>query len=194
MGALPISPQWTLLTVISTERFCCQRDRSISVLSEQYETSYLFYVTLSFLCNIICYLISVFAFSVVNISGATTLWTLKTDPIHFYWENLLFLFYHLLKSAKLHNLFSYPFNATIHALSVKWPKKGWYGVKQNNQPTVIFWPSTRPKNAIPRWYTGRKWHIPMASNRKRSRGRIKAYDMGQGEGPIVPLQWCTGRE
>ena len=27
----------------------------------------------------------------------------------------------------------------------------------------------------------------MASNRKRSRGRIKAYDMGQGEGPIVPL-------
>ena len=29
--------------------------------------------------------------------------------------------------------------------------------------------------------------IEMASNRKRSRGRIKAYDMGQGEGPIVPL-------
>ena len=27
----------------------------------------------------------------------------------------------------------------------------------------------------------------MASNRKRSRGRIKAYDMGQGEGLIVPL-------
>ena len=59
---------------------------------------------------------------------------------------------------------------------------------------VIFWPSTRPKNAIPRWCTGRKWHIPMASNRKRSRGRIKAYNMGQGEGPTVPLQWCTGRE
>ena len=59
---------------------------------------------------------------------------------------------------------------------------------------VIFWPSTQPKNTIPRWYTGRKWHIPMASNRKRSRGRIKAYDMGQGDGPIVPLQWCTGRE
>ena len=59
---------------------------------------------------------------------------------------------------------------------------------------VIFWPSPQPKNAIPRWYTGRKWHIPMASIRKRSRGRIKAYDMGQGEGLIVPLQWCTGRE
>ena len=51
-----------------------------------------------------------------------------------------------------------------------------------------------PKNAIPRWCTRRKWHIPMVSNRKRSRGRIKAYDMGQGEGPTVPLQWCTGRE
>ena len=59
---------------------------------------------------------------------------------------------------------------------------------------VIFWPSTRPKNAIQRWYTGRKWHIPMASNRKRLRGRIKAYEMGQGEGPTMPLQWCTGRE
>ena len=28
----------------------------------------------------------------------------------------------------------------------------------------------------------------MASNRKRSRGRIKANNMGQGEGPTVPLQ------
>ena len=28
----------------------------------------------------------------------------------------------------------------------------------------------------------------MASNQKRSRGPIKAYDMGQGEGPIVQLQ------
>ena len=56
--------------------------------------------------------------------------------------------------------------------------------------SVMFWPSTHPpqKNAIPRWCTGRKWHIPMASNRKRSRGRIKAYNMGQGEGPTVPIQ------
>ena len=52
---------------------------------------------------------------------------------------------------------------------------------------LCFDPSTQPKNAIPRWYTGKKWHIPMASNRKRSRGRIRAYDMGQGEGPLVPL-------
>ena len=45
-----------------------------------------------------------------------------------------------------------------------------------------------PKNAIPRWCTGRKWHIPMASNRKRSRERIKVYNMGQGEGPTVLIQ------
>ena len=47
--------------------------RSISVLSEQYETSYLFYLTLSFLCNIICYLISVFVFSLMTLSRATTI-------------------------------------------------------------------------------------------------------------------------
>ena len=28
----------------------------------------------------------------------------------------------------------------------------------------------------------------MASNWKRLRGRIKAYNMGQGEGPTVPIQ------
>ena len=28
----------------------------------------------------------------------------------------------------------------------------------------------------------------MASNRKRSRGRIKAYNMGQGEGTTLPIQ------
>ena len=53
---------------------------------------------------------------------------------------------------------------------------------------VIFWPPTRPKNAIPRWCTGSKWHIPTASNRKRSCWLIKADNMGQGEGPTVPLQ------
>ena len=42
------------------------------------------------------------------------------------------------------------------------------GIKKNHnliKTVVVFWPSTRPKNAIPRWCTGRKWHIPMASNR-----------------------------
>ena len=81
-------------------------------------------------------------------------------------------------------------------LSLTKPKGKIYKTKSlgNYITNVIFWPSSRPKNTIPRWYTGRKWHIPTASNRKRSRGRIKAYDMGQGEGPIVPLQSCTGRE
>ena len=37
-------------------------------------------------------------------------------------------------------------------------------------------------------------HIPMASNRKRSRGRIKAYDMGQGEGPTLPIQTDASEE
>ena len=55
--------------------------RSISVLSEQYETSYLFYVTLSFLCNIICYLISVFVFSLVTLSGAPTYTYVREKPV-----------------------------------------------------------------------------------------------------------------
>ena len=47
-------------------------------------------------------------------------------------------------------------------------------------------------HAISKWCTGRKWQIPIASHRKRSRGRIKADNMGQGEGPTS--EWCTGRE
>ena len=34
----------------------------------------------------------------------------------------------------------------------------------------------------------------MASNRKRSRGRIKADNMGQGECPTVPLQSDASEE
>ena len=59
---------WPLLV----QRFRCQKGRSLSVLYEQYET-YFFFVTLSFLCNIICYLISVFVFSLVTLSGVTTI-------------------------------------------------------------------------------------------------------------------------
>ena len=56
---------------------------------------------------------------------------------------------------------------------------------------VIFWPLTQPKNAIPRWCTGRKWHIPMASNRKRSRGRIKAYNMSYGATTVMHRKRVT---
>ncbi len=55
------------------------KGRSISVLSKQYKTSYLFYVTLSFLCDIICYLISVFVFSLETLFGATTYWRRGTQ-------------------------------------------------------------------------------------------------------------------
>ena len=62
-----------LFSPLLVQKFRCQKGRSLSVLYEQYETSYLFYVTVSFLCNIICYQISVFAFSLVTLSRATTL-------------------------------------------------------------------------------------------------------------------------
>ena len=44
------------------------------------------------------------------------------------------------------------------------------------------------KHAIPRWYTGRKWHIPMASNRKRSQGRIWLMKWDKVKSP-----WYTHR-
>ena len=87
-------------------------------------------------------------------------------------------------------IYIYIFLFPMRAVSCYWRSNSRWRLHKS----VIFWPSTRPKNAIPRWCTGRKWHIPLASNRKRSRGRIKAYNMGQGEGPTVPLQWYTGRE
>ena len=61
-----------LFSPLLGQRFHCEKSRSLSVLYKQYETSYLFYVTLSFLCNIICYLISVFVLSLVTLSGAKT--------------------------------------------------------------------------------------------------------------------------
>ena len=43
-----------LLSLLLVLEISLPEGRSLSVLNEQYETSYLFYVTLSFLCNIIC--------------------------------------------------------------------------------------------------------------------------------------------
>ena len=65
-------------------------------------------------------------------------------------------------------------------------KERWRGLAiiGDSVDAAIFLPWTQPKNTIPRWYTGRKWHIPMASNRKRSRGLIKAYDMGKVKVPL----------
>ena len=44
------------------------------------------------------------------------------------------------------------------------------------------------KHAIPKWCTERKWHIPMASNRKRSRGRIWLMKWDK-----VKFPWYTHR-
>ena len=43
--------------------------------------------------------------------------------------------------------------------------------------------------AIPKWSTGRKWHIPMASTRKKSRRRDLADEMRQGK----KIPWYTHR-
>ena len=51
------------------------------------------------------------------------------------------------------------------------------------------------KYAIPKWCIGRKWHIPIASNRKKSCRRDLADEMGPGKkshGTLI--DWCTGRE
>ena len=50
------------------------------------------------------------------------------------------------------------------------------------------------KHAIPKRCTGRKWHIPMASNRKKSRWRIwlTKWDKVKAHDPLT--DWCTGRE
>ena len=57
---------------------------------------------------------------------------------------------------------------------------------------LTFGPS---KHAITKWCTGRKWHIPMASNRKKSRRRKFANKMGQAKkNHDTLIDWHTGRE
>ena len=50
------------------------------------------------------------------------------------------------------------------------------------------------KHAIPKWCTGRKWHIPMASNRKKSRWRIWLTKWAKVKAHDTLIDWCTGRE
>ena len=70
VGTLPILLQWTLLTITSTEILLPEWQITIGVI-RTVQDFLNFYVSLSFLCNIICYLISMFAISLVTISGAT---------------------------------------------------------------------------------------------------------------------------
>ena len=50
------------------------------------------------------------------------------------------------------------------------------------------------KHAISKWCTGRKWHIPMASNRKKSRRRIWQMKWDKVKAHDTLIDWCTGRE
>ena len=50
------------------------------------------------------------------------------------------------------------------------------------------------KHAIPKWCTGRKWHIPMARNRKKSRRRIWVTKWDKVKAHDTLIDWCTGRE
>ena len=50
------------------------------------------------------------------------------------------------------------------------------------------------KHAIPKWCTGKKWHIPMASNRKKSRKRIWLTKWDKLKAHDTIIDWCTGRE
>ena len=50
------------------------------------------------------------------------------------------------------------------------------------------------KHVIPKWCTGRKWHIPMASNRKKSRRRILLTKWDKVKAHDTLIDWCTGRE
>ena len=49
-------------------------------------------------------------------------------------------------------------------------------------------------HAIPKWCTGRKWHIPIASNRKKSHRRIWLTKWDRAKAHDALIDWCTGRE
>ena len=50
------------------------------------------------------------------------------------------------------------------------------------------------KHTIPKWCTRRKWHIPMASNRKKLRRQIWVTKWVKVKAHDTLIDWCTGRE
>ena len=50
------------------------------------------------------------------------------------------------------------------------------------------------KHAISKWCIGRKWHIPMASNWKKSRRWIWLTKWDKVKAHDTLIDWCTGRE
>ena len=60
---------------------------------------------------------------------------------------------------------------------------------------VMSWPFDPTKNAIPRWCTGRRWHILMAvmrGNRVGGNWLMKWDELKNSHGTLI--DWCTGRE
>ena len=60
---------------------------------------------------------------------------------------------------------------------------------------VMFWTFDPAKNAIPRWCTGRRWHILMAvmrGNRVDGNWLMKWDEVKNSHGTLI--DWCTGRE
>ena len=78
----------------------------------------------------------------------------------------------------------------------------WKGLNENvmisredNSKVLCFDLRPGPKNAIPRWCTERKWHIPMAVRRGNRVGGnwLMKWDE-QEKFPWYTTEWCTGRE
>ena len=59
---------------------------------------------------------------------------------------------------------------------------------------VVYWPSTRPTMPFQSDAPERKWHIPIASNRKKSRRRISLTKWDKVKAYDILIDWCTGRE
>ena len=72
-----------------------------------------------------------------------------------------------------------------------------FELRQKNQKhlCVVFWPFDPAKNAIPRWCTGRRWHILMAvmrGNRVGGNWLMKWDELNNSHGTLI--DWFTGRE
>ena len=50
------------------------------------------------------------------------------------------------------------------------------------------------KHAIPKWCTGRKWHIPMAVMGRKNRRRAWLTIWKKVKSHATVIDWCTGRE
>ena len=69
------------------------------------------------------------------------------------------------------------------------------GLTLDNPLSVVFWPFDLAKNAIPKWCTGRRWHILMTvmrGNRVGENWQMKWDELKNSHGTL--RDWCTGRE